>query len=304
MFLLLLLVHACFASQDAAELDVDDCAFLTVSRSVRHGIESIQSTARREQMQSGASASSSTEIRTQETSTARAAKVNDEMAKLVSVYERQPVALLQLLDKIVDHQKQMADEVDDEAERRKLALLALDMKTSGHACNGDEGPCWSQKHTGPLQHDPPYPFEPLLDADYISESNNYLEKWMYKHWGKHLNETEKSEKIKGKDKSATVKTSSFLAECHAVSAETPGVGDKCFFGISEADEGAHCIYDQGRYGAYGWCYTKKDKSRWGSCLETCTVRGPPKVLKLHIDRLSKKLKDILKELNSKSKKTG
>merc|ERR1712107_170649 len=28
-----------------------------------------------------------------------------------------------------------------------------------------------------------YPFDPLLDQDYVFESNNYLEDWMAKKWG-------------------------------------------------------------------------------------------------------------------------
>merc|ERR1711948_47973 len=56
--------------------------------------------------------------------------------------------------------------------------------------------------------------------------------------------------------------------------------------------GSHCIMDSGKYGSFGWCFTAKDKSYWGSCSDTCPLFGPAKVLAKEIKRLDKQLEDL------------
>lgn len=67
-------------------------------------------------------------------------------------------------------------------------------------------------------------------------------------------------------------------------------GTPCVFGVDDADEGSHCIYDNGVYGSFGWCYTSKEGSSWGSCSESCPLYGP-------FDILGTKLDEALRRIN-------
>eukprot|EP00927_Polykrikos_kofoidii_P085379 TRINITY_DN927_c0_g1_i2.p1 TRINITY_DN927_c0_g1~~TRINITY_DN927_c0_g1_i2.p1 ORF type:complete len:395 (-),score=53.45 TRINITY_DN927_c0_g1_i2:29-1213(-) len=74
--------------------------------------------------------------------------------------------------------------------------------------------------------------------------------------------------------------------------ETSPAGTSCVFGVEEADEGSHCIYDNGQYGSFGWCYTSHDKSSWGSCSEDCPLSGQFKILGTKVDEVLRRLKRI------------
>merc|ERR1719277_955201 len=66
-------------------------------------------------------------------------------------------------------------------------------------------------------------------------------------------------------------------------------GSQCIFGVDAWDEGSHCIYDRGAYGSNGWCYTKQDKTEWGSCGQDCPRWGDARKLEARIDALTKKV---------------
>lgn len=79
-------------------------------------------------------------------------------------------------------------------------------------------------------------------------------------------------------------------------------GAPCIFGLDERDENGHCIPDTGEYGAFGWCYTKADKSSWGSCGESCPYFGQEKVLNKKIAAVTEKLNVLLEEVNGMPEK--
>lgn len=68
---------------------------------------------------------------------------------------------------------------------------------------------------------------------------------------------------------------------------TSPAGTACVFGVDPADEGHHCILSDGKYGSYGWCYTSKDKSSWGSCSENCPLYGLTGLLGRKVNELRK-----------------
>lgn len=61
-------------------------------------------------------------------------------------------------------------------------------------------------------------------------------------------------------------------------ATTAPSGTPCTFGADPRDEAAHCIHEDNEFGTFGWCFTKLDKSEWGSCDEGCPLIGHNKVL--------------------------
>lgn len=65
----------------------------------------------------------------------------------------------------------------------------------------------------------------------------------------------------------------------------------CVFGLDDRDEGEHCV-EQHEYGSFGWCWTKKDRSEWGSCGGTCPLVGKNKILGDRIGRAEKMMKKL------------
>lgn len=74
-------------------------------------------------------------------------------------------------------------------------------------------------------------------------------------------------------------------------------GSPCVFGVDVRDENSHCIYEDGAYGSFGWCFTTSDRSEWGACNEHCPMYGPPSTLGKKIDNVSKKLDSVVKKLS-------
>eukprot|EP00747_Dinoflagellata_sp_TGD_P164699 gnl/TRDRNA2_/TRDRNA2_184986_c0_seq1.p1 gnl/TRDRNA2_/TRDRNA2_184986_c0~~gnl/TRDRNA2_/TRDRNA2_184986_c0_seq1.p1 ORF type:complete len:304 (-),score=43.68 gnl/TRDRNA2_/TRDRNA2_184986_c0_seq1:112-1023(-) len=74
-------------------------------------------------------------------------------------------------------------------------------------------------------------------------------------------------------------------------------GTPCLFGVHEQDEGSHCIFDGGRFGTFGWCYTTSSKTQWGSCADHCPLWGGAKAIVKQVDLLSKKVQHALERLD-------
>lgn len=77
-------------------------------------------------------------------------------------------------------------------------------------------------------------------------------------------------------------------------------GTKCVFGVDPRDEGGYCIHDDpATHGANGWCWTKLDKSQWGSCNEACPLVGHDKVMLQSIKETGDALRALLPVLCKK-----
>lgn len=70
-------------------------------------------------------------------------------------------------------------------------------------------------------------------------------------------------------------------------------GSPCVFGADDRDEGAHCIPEDGKYGSNGWCWTKKDRSEWGSCNGHCPLFGEPKAIADKLDSVAQAVGDLV-----------
>lgn len=78
--------------------------------------------------------------------------------------------------------------------------------------------------------------------------------------------------------------------------ETAPQGTPCIFGVDPRDEGRHCIFDQGKFGSNGWCYTDKDRYAWGSCNDNCPLYGMHAALGRRIDSVGEQVDDVSKQL--------
>lgn len=64
------------------------------------------------------------------------------------------------------------------------------------------------------------------------------------------------------------------------------VGSPCLFRADAFDEATHCMnWDGGQYGQYGWCWTKLDRSEWGSCSSACPMAGEYHSISKRLDQL-------------------
>jgi len=77
---------------------------------------------------------------------------------------------------------------------------------------------------------------------------------------------------------------------------TAAPGTPCIFGVVPADEGSHCILSDGKYGSFGWCYTRPDRTEWGSCAEGCPLVGTEGVIAKRVDSLTYRLGVSLNKL--------
>jgi hypothetical protein len=81
-------------------------------------------------------------------------------------------------------------------------------------------------------------------------------------------------------------------------------GTKCVFGVDERDEGKHCIYDDGLYGSFGWCYTAEDMGSFGSCDEACPLWGPSKIIARKIDEVLHRLDNVTQQVKDMTQGEG
>jgi hypothetical protein len=80
--------------------------------------------------------------------------------------------------------------------------------------------------------------------------------------------------------------------------QTAENGTACIFGLDDRDEGTHCVYDEGLYGSYGWCYTDESRSTWGSCSEGCPLQGNDNIIGKKIDQVMDKIDDYGKNFDT------
>lgn len=77
-------------------------------------------------------------------------------------------------------------------------------------------------------------------------------------------------------------------------------GTPCVFGADDRDEGKHCIPGI-EFGTMGWCWTKKDRSEWGSCSDGCPLYGAHHVISKKIEGVSKKIDVVASHLTDANK---
>lgn len=133
-----------------------------------------------------------------------------------------------------------------------------------------------------------YPFEPLLDEDYIHDSSNPLDRFVWDTAQEAIN-------------LPAQRPASLAQGCHTAPPRraswftgTAQVGTLCVFGVDARDENGHCINDDpSRYGPLGWCWTKEDQSEWGSCADDCPLYGGAKIVQQKIKGTEDKLRQAV-----------
>jgi hypothetical protein len=81
--------------------------------------------------------------------------------------------------------------------------------------------------------------------------------------------------------------------------ETAPEGTPCVFGVDARDEGAHCILESEEFGSNGWCFTKEDKSQWGSCNGDCPLQGPNAALGEKLDSVAESVQGVSDKVGGK-----
>jgi hypothetical protein len=232
------------------------------------------------------------------------------MQRVLDSFNNDAVSSFEWLNKVLGMQKTVLVETDASQEAKQQQFNQMAAEVAARACANDLGPCWSQT-SGPLIHQPAYPYEPLLDDDFIHNAGNWLDEWMdEKHnTGKKKSTTSSAaaaDKADNADNADEAKENelAFSGSCYIRTTEPLGnapPGTKCLFGIVGEDGGSHCIYDNGKYGAFGWCFTSNDKKEWGSCTQTCPTAGNAKVLVAKINTLQNQIVKLLQKLQTDTK---
>merc|ERR1719387_964904 len=139
--------------------------------------------------------------------------------------------------------------------------------------------------------------EPLLDDDYIHDQNNGLFDEMNSWYSTTTTTTTTTTKKPKKSSCQTLESPMDKVWMEALAPlKVAKNGTMCVFGVDARDEGGHCIHQNGKYGAYGWGFTKKDGSEWGSCNKECPAYGQEKKLNDRIRELEEKLADTRDKL--------
>lgn len=117
------------------------------------------------------------------------------------------------------------------------------------------------------------------------------------------------EKANAKENATNATANNATNETHCVTREDPKAtawltntalaGTACVFGLDMRDEGAHCIHEDDTYGSFGWCFTTKDQSQWGSCSEHCPLIGTQMVLGRKLDDIAEVVHEMQSFLHAK-----
>jgi hypothetical protein len=165
------------------------------------------------------------------------------------------------------------------------------------------------------------PFEYLLDVDYLHDANNPLDNNMKEptHYVKPDPPTRPSRPSEPKPtpgdhpvdrKRPSLPSQEYVhPECvtrfepratTTVLTSLARPGTSCVFGADERDEGSHCIMDIS-YGSYGWCYTNKARTEWGSCSEKCPLSGQAALLERRINAMDGLVAKLVTKIKKRTK---
>jgi len=179
---------------------------------------------------------------------------------------------------------------------RFVSAAAVLILTAAFADGSKLGP---KRHSEPFdRYEDGHLEEPLLDDDYIHDQNNGLFDEM-NSWYSTTTTTTTTTRPKKHKKSSCVTVASPMDKVWNEALAPLKVAkdnSECVFGVDDRDEGGHCIHQNGKYGSYGWCFTKKDGSEWGSCNKLCPMYGQEKKLNDRIKELEAKLADTRDKL--------
>lgn len=137
---------------------------------------------------------------------------------------------------------------------------------------------------------PDYAVEPPLSVE-STDANNYLEDFINSSV---IEEPLADPVCRTRLDEAADETAMTLPVTATVAAE----GTPCVFGVVEEDGGRHCVHGSGSLSTLDWCYTKADRSEWGSCGDDCPLQSTALQLGIALDRVQGKLRNLLKSYSS------
>jgi len=225
------------------------------------------------------------------------------LRNLSLLFQRHPDAFLNETSRLLDVQKDIVramdghdDSFNQVVESRRQTLLT------------------SLRQNFALE--PRYPIEMLLDVETLEDADDYILKLTNASQGEDspVNRTS-TPSLSSESNKSSEESLSFVGACYThvdprveqrlqvpvFGASPAAAGRPCLFGVTPADEGSHCVYDGGKYGSFGWCYTEPDRTEWGSCSEDCPSAGNVKILNERIDHLMQRVQTLLAVLQGSGK---
>lgn len=143
--------------------------------------------------------------------------------------------------------------------------------------------------------EPKYPADPPMDDDYVHDDLQPLDAFVWSTPAPALKNVPVVEGKKDLPLSLTCATGGQRKASWF--SDTAPEGTPCVFGVDQRDEGGFCIHDDpAAHGPNGWCWTKEDRSEWGSCNDACPLTGQDKILLKSIQKTGASLKALMATL--------
>lgn len=142
--------------------------------------------------------------------------------------------------------------------------------------------------------EPKYPADPPMDDDYVHDDLQPLDAFVWTTPAATTSTTTAGYVVEATDE-ITCRTSG--PRKASWFSHTAAEGTPCVFGVDQRDEGGYCIHDDpAAHGPNGWCWTKMDRSEWGTCNDACPLTGQDKVLLKSIQKTGASLKTLMATL--------
>lgn len=182
-----------------------------------------------------------------------------------------------------------------------LPFVAVLLRTATSQEPYRSSPAWITLDDGDSATSSKYPDDPPLDRDYVHDDLQPLDGF---EWSTPKPEALSKTISQGGDKGAVPEQKSSQLECRTTGprkaawfSDTAPQGTSCVFGVDPRDEGGYCIHDDPtKHGPNGWCWTKADRSEWGSCNDACPLTGQDRILLRSIEETGQSLKALVSTL--------